>query len=48
MSELLNLVGLSTGVVLYAMLLAMVRAREARSRRRRASIRCSSPPRCSA
>ena len=36
MGELLNLVGLSTGVVLYAMLLTMVRARGQRARRRHA------------
>ena len=43
MSELLNLVGLSTGVVLYAMLLAMVFAPDARVAPL-ASIRCCSRP----
>ena len=45
-SELLNLVGLSTGVVLYAMLLAMVvRAGRCAATAARASIRCCSPRR---
>jgi hypothetical protein len=43
MSEMLNLVGLSTGVVLYTMLLAMV-VRSRRAGRWRPTIRCSWRP----
>ncbi len=48
MGELLNLVGFSTGVVLYAMLLAMVVRAGRAPGAPRGSIRCCSSPLCSA